>query len=373
MLIVYGLRSTDGTPRTLHGETCPSCESPSISAFTRFTYFHVYWLPFIPTGREALVTCSTCNGTFTRRSSAFDPASTPQAFSPFHFTGLALAAALVLFFAIVGPRHGSASWSPPTHADPNQLAFVLLSEPRLPSAAEVIGAYADFGLASDRIRDGSLVVDPDDGNAALSLTLGDDDQALIALMPAPVPDGEAERMAAFSFSFMREGCELSPHTAHLAVLLRGSPNVSPLKRISRFTALLAAVVTTAPAVAVYWAGARATHDAAFFTSMAAKPGVAPRALLWTGLCVSEEPDGRFSLLSLGMDQLDLPDLFLTAPESRQQQTFHDFFNFLGYVASRGDAIPDGDTVGFTDDEQLPVHYVTSPVDPERTVCRIDLK
>ena len=48
------------------------------------------------------------------------------------------------------------------------------------------------------------------------------------------------------------------------------------------------------------------------------------------------------------------------------------FDLLAYVASRGEALPEGDTVGRTDDERLPVHYVESPGDPAKKVWRLEL-
>ncbi len=42
-----------------------------------------------------------------------------------------------------------------------------------------------------------------------------------------------------------------------------------------------------------------------------------------------------------------------------------FFDLLGYVAERGEHFPEGDTVGRTADEKLPVHYVSSPIDPNQ--------
>jgi hypothetical protein len=49
------------------------------------------------------------------------------------------------------------------------------------------------------------------------------------------------------------------------------------------------------------------------------------------------------------------------------------FDLLGYVASIGKPLPDGDTVGRTADERLPVSYVPSPLDSSKKVWRVELK
>lgn len=375
MFFIHGFGSSDGPSRPLHTEPCPGCGSPTLSAFTRFSYQHVFWIPLFPTGRDALVSCSHCEQTFSRSATSLGPNHPLQPYSAYHFAGLFVLVPLMLFAGLFGAvTSGSitsrASWRP-TRADPNQLAFVLLADPRLPSTADVLQAYASFGPAEDGIREGAP--DGDGQGQAIALTLRDDEQALVGLVPAPVPDGEAEGAVEYSISAMRDGWQLPPHRAHLVVALRSSSDVPPVERVSRFTSLLAAVVQASSAVGVYWGAARATHDAALFTKIAADPGVVPRILLWTGLSIAREPNGRLSLLSLGMDQLELPDLLLTAPKGREEQAYGAFFDFLGYVASRGHAIGGGDTVAFTRNERLPVRYVPSPVDPDTSVCSIDLR
>lgn len=68
------------------------------------------------------------------------------------------------------------------------------------------------------------------------------------------------------------------------------------------------------AVGVYWGEAGATHDPKFFISVAQDQDPASRLMLWTGVSIGRERDRRRSLLSLGMQQLTLPDLLLIAPK-----------------------------------------------------------
>ena len=79
------------------------------------------------------------------------------------------------------------------------------------------------------------------------------------------------------------------------------------------------------------------------------------------------------MLSLGMAQLDLPDLLLIAPESPDNATLETSFDLLAYTARNGKALPEGDTIGRNADERLPVHYVPSPIDSNVKVWRVELK
>ena len=206
----------------------------------------------------------------------------------------------------------------------------------------------------------------------LSFTFSTEEKSFLALMPEAVPNGEADEGAQFSLSSLGTDWKLPPHCAHLLVTLHGPAEPAPIVRLSRFTSLLAAVAKSSPSVGVYWGDAGATHDSEFFLSVAADLGVVPRIMLWSGVSIARESDGRLSLVSLGMKQLGRPDLLLVAGESSGSVAIQTMYDLLAYVAERGEALPEGDTVGRTADERLPVHDVRSPLDSATKVWRVQL-
>lgn len=252
------------------------------------------------------------------------------------------------------------------------LAFVLLPDARLPDASAVAECYSQFEPG------GRLEVVDDDSGASdqnptvTSFSLASGQHGFVALMPAPVPNGEADDAARFSVGSFGTGWTLPPHAAHLVVTAPTDPATPPVENLSRFTSFVAAVARASGSVAVYWGNAGATHGAEFFTSIASEQGVTPRMVLWTGVSIARDSN-RLSLLSLGMGQLNLPDLLLSAPASAANDALAAFFDLLGYVASRGEAIPDGDTVGRTAEERLKVRYVASPIDRSRKVWSVELQ
>ncbi len=250
------------------------------------------------------------------------------------------------------------------------LAFVLLSEPRMPGAQDIIDAFAGFAAPGETLR----VDEADDGkhDEILMLELGTGGNVFVALMPVAVPKGEADEAARYSLSSFRDDWKLPAHCAHLVVTTTQDAVGTPVERLSRFTSLVAAVTKCSPAVGVYWGNAGATHDAAFFTEVAADQGIVPRIMLWSGVSMAREGDGRLSLLSMGMDQLNLPDLLLVAGPQSAPDAVETLYDLLAYVAERGEALPEGDTVGRTAEQRLPVRYVRSPVDKKKQVWRVDL-
>jgi hypothetical protein len=219
------------------------------------------------------------------------------------------------------------------------LAFILLSAPALPKGDEVVRDFASFASEGQRLRQQEIDTKKPSKIEVMEFELTPGGTAFVAAMPMPVLNGEADAGARFSLSSYATGWTLPPHKAHLIVTLRGAADPSSkVATLSSFTSFLAAVAQASPAVGVYWAQAGATHDAEFFISTARDRGIVPRITLWTGLSIVGEEGGRLSLLSHGMQQLDLPDLLLVAPKSAARDALEAFFDLLSYVAERGEQV-----------------------------------
>ena len=253
------------------------------------------------------------------------------------------------------------------------LAFVLLPESRPPEGEEIVRAFSSFPDEGESLHLKAAKAAEQTTAEVLEFEFGSSGTAFVALMPVAVPKGEADAAAQFSVFSLSTGWKLPSHTAHLVVTLRDVDSRSVSETLSRFTSFVAAVTKASGAVGVYWGNAGATHDAKFFIVTAQDREPVERLMLWTGVSVAREADGRLSLLSLGMKQLNLPDLLLIAPKSAGNDALATFFDLLAYVTSRGKPLPDGDTIGRTAEERMPVRYVHSPIDPSKRVWRVEVK
>ena len=276
-----------------------------------------------------------------------------------------LAFCLLCFTVSEAQAHAGATKGKAMH-----LAFVLLSEARVPKGEDIALAFSSIAPKEQHLSLRRSKTEKAAQTEILEFDLSPSGKAFIALMPMAVPKGEAEEAVRFSVSAMGTGWKLPVHKAHLVVSLRD--DVSSLETLTRFTSILAAVAESSPAVGIYWGDAGATHDPKFFVSIVREREDVLPIMLWTGLSVTSEKYGRLSLLSLGMKQLNLPDLLLVAPKSARNEALTTFFDLLNYLAELGKPIPEGDTVGRTESERLPVHYVQSPIDPSTKVWRVEL-
>jgi hypothetical protein len=269
---------------------------------------------------------------------------------------------------LLGASRGAAEEAK-AKASKTSLAFVLLPAPKLPKAEAIERAFRAYALEGQTLRARPGTKKRGDAEA-LELEL-DGGTAFVALMPAPVPKGEADEAARYSVSALNGKWKLPPHKAHLVVTAEGKGDA--MARLAAFTSLLAAVAEATSAVGVYCGDAGATHDPRFVRELARLHSAPERLMVWSGVSIAAEEGGQYSLLSLGMKAFELPDLMLVVPRAQANDAISMMFELLASMIERGKPFPEGDTVGRSAAEKLPVHYVTSPVDPKAKVWRVELK
>jgi Domain of unknown function (DUF4261) len=261
-----------------------------------------------------------------------------------------------------------------TGGDPNRhVAIVLLPRPELPAAEAVVKAHRELAPREAELAIQQARIEGKQGGVGSQFTLGKA-QVGVLLLPEPMPQVDIERTARHSASFLAREWNPAPHQAMLVIVLNEAPGIPPQETQRRFTHLVGAVTRAASAPSgVFWASANATHDPAFLAKVAGQKDAVRLAFLWVGLEVYEDAPGRVRVESTGMKSLALPELVLTAPlSSTPKQVLTNAFDLISYVVGRGEALPEGDTVGWEQQEQIPVRYEASAEDAKEQVLRIDL-
>jgi hypothetical protein len=242
------------------------------------------------------------------------------------------------------------------------LGFVLLDKAELPAAAAVMEQYARLA------PDGPPLTTPETKDDIHSFKHGEV-FASVALMPRAIPGGEADDHARFSVMAIAKKWTLPPHTAHLMVMTMNA-GASPLERARTAHRLIAAATAAAGpnAVGVYVGDGGVTHPADFYIDVVGDE--ADAIVAWSGVSFGRSGE-RLSFLSTGMGQLGLPDVELAFQSTQPADALAALYDIMLYVARRGTALPEGDTVGQTAAQRVQVHYVASPVDPAIKVMRLD--
>src|SRR5262245_32870839 len=122
-----------------------------------------------------------------------------------------------------------------------KIAFVLLSRSELPQPAEVVRAFASYAPKGESLRaSGPPAQKPGRAEEVQQFELGTGGTVFVALIPAPVPRGEADEVARYSISSLGTGWKLPGHKAHLLVTI-SQEGGRKLDVLTRFTSVLAAV------------------------------------------------------------------------------------------------------------------------------------
>ncbi|MDL2234290.1 DUF4261 domain-containing protein, partial [Ruminococcaceae bacterium OttesenSCG-928-L11] len=176
--------------------------------------------------------------------------------------------------------------------------------------------------------------------------------ATVALMPGPVPEGEAEHNAATNYLWPEAVEETKRHVAHLVVAVLPRDN-DYLQAGQLLVKLCETCMRDDGAIGIYTAGT--VFQPAFYREAAAvmHDGELPY-LNWVyfGLCQSENGwmNGyTYGLECFGKAEIEVLDTVANPSELR------DFlFNISAYVLSSNVTLRDGETIGFTADQKLPI-------------------
>lgn len=252
------------------------------------------------------------------------------------------------------------------------LSFILLSKPELPDAQSIITAYKDYSINGESLK---LITDDSNEEAKkdiLQFTLDDEENIFILLVPAPIPNNEAEHYANFSISALNDKWKVPPYSSHLMVTLISKNDSSKTHSLLKFTSLLASISKASSSVGIYWNKSGATHNPTFFEEIALEKELIANIMLWCGVSIARTNDGRLSLLSMGMEHFNLSNLMLEAGRESEGIAIETMYDLLVYLIKFGRAIPAGDTIGRTEDERLVVSYTTSPIDETKEVWCVEL-
>lgn len=120
-MIIYGSNATKIGEFNIGSSKCDYCENTGTQHISVFgKYAHIYWIPFFPVGKKAVAECFHCKRTIEQSEfpsdlfSKYQEAKSQVRRPVWHWTGVGLIAALVIWFNIM---------SATTEVDPRSKLF----------------------------------------------------------------------------------------------------------------------------------------------------------------------------------------------------------------------------------------------------------
>ncbi len=227
--------------------------------------------------------------------------------------------------------------------------FVLLKEAKWDREQLKADLLNDWGIACLPGETGEEVVDDGD-NLIFDI---DGLMAVVSLMPAPVPDGEAEQNAATNYMWPEAVEVTKTHQAHLIVAVIGGKQ-SLVQAGKAFTKLCAACSKQPGALGVYTSGT--VFQPEFYQEVADWMKEDPDALplldwVYIGLYRSDKGGCAYTygLEAFGRDEIEVLD---TQAEPIDLRNF--LLDIVDYLLRYDAILRDGETIGFSAEQKLPI-------------------
>lgn len=225
--------------------------------------------------------------------------------------------------------------------------FVLLKENRYDPARILAALQRDWGIVPDRGETPTITEDSLMFNVNGLL-------CSIALMPAPLPNNEAEQNAAFNYFWPEAVATVRQHQAHLLVVVMplGNDAAPPITMMSLYSKLVCACLADDNALGIYTSGTVFAPD--FYQDMcnALRHGELPiMAWIFIGLYGDE---GGSNAYTIGLEQFNKMELEILASRHEPNELFTFLCGICDYLIANDVTLYDGETIGFSEDEKLAI-------------------
>ncbi len=226
------------------------------------------------------------------------------------------------------------------------------------------GGFVGFALLSDNSWDKEQLIR--DLKNDWSLNAAEDEEsdknslvfsvgrmmASVALMPAPIPNGEAEQNAANNYMWPQAVERTKEHQAHLMVAVLGL-EANALEAGQLFVKLLSACCRQKNILGVYTSGTVFEPQFYIASSEMMKSGSLP-LLNWIWFGLYRRKDG-VCCYTYGMEQFGKDEMEVLDADAQPSDVRDFLLNLVSYVLESDVILQDGETIGFTAEDK---HAIT---------------
>ncbi len=179
---------------------------------------------------------------------------------------------------------------------------------------------------------------------------GDRTMLAVALMSAPVPNGEAEYAAQFNFMWKDAVAVTKTHGAHIVVSAFGTED--PRQSGTLFVKAVATLCRDENTLGAYYNEVVYEPKFMFAVTDMMKDGMFPLlGLVWFGLVRSEN---GFSAYTCGMKNLGKDEIEIIDTKEVPSELHNFMVGVAGYVVDQDVILHDGETIGFSNEQRLKI-------------------
>ncbi|MFR1956493.1 DUF4261 domain-containing protein [Phocaeicola coprophilus] len=223
------------------------------------------------------------------------------------------------------------------------VAFVLLSEGQWDKQQFIHDFKEDWGI--------TLTDDNDNGDEDVLVEIFDNMTLAIAIMPGPVPNGEAEHYAQGNYLWKDATETAQQHKAHILVSVTGDQS-DLFERAKLFTKATASCLKQPNATAVYTDGM--VFQPEFYREIASSLQEDELPLMdWVWFGVYRTQKGTPGIYTYGLRKFGKEEMEVYA--NADLSDIRDFLlDIVSYILSEDVTLQDGETIGFSEEQKLSI-------------------
>lgn len=226
----------------------------------------------------------------------------------------------------------------------NFAGFALLSSPTIDKAKFISDLGDDWGID---ISEGSA---PEDDVIYADV---DGYRIVVGLIPTPVPDGEAEYWAKGNYMWADAEETVAAHKAHAIVAILGRED-DLVERGKLYVKAVCAMMKQENAVAFYNEGAVFPPKMYLDFAGMMETGNAPVLnLVWFGIFGDGKRAGvyTYGMRRMGREEMEV---YVDADKADFNELREFMMMIASYVLDTGAELHDGETIGFSEEQKLPI-------------------
>ena len=237
----------------------------------------------------------------------------------------------------------------------NMMGFVLLKDANLdwPRFRHALINDWHLTVSDDEVKDGTVVMRVNDMLVACSL------------MPTPVPEGEAELYAKNSVLWKNAADEVAKHKAHCLIAIM-SKNGTKTEQAELFTKVAASMLGLKNTIGIY--KYPTAYESSYYIKIAEvmNHGEFPTpVVIHVGMYLSE--GGKLSAYTSGMKFFGKDEMEVIGANAQPGERYGFMMSIAEYVILEDAELKDGDTIGFTEDQKLPISQSAGAAMPFETL------
>lgn len=203
----------------------------------------------------------------------------------------------------------------------------------------------------DEIKDGAVVFSVDDMNVACSL------------MPTPVPNNEAVEAAKRNYLWKNAAEATAKHGAHMIVAVLNKYDA--LDQQELLAKVACSLLKLDNAIGIYKAPTVYEKDFYINFAMSIDKGECPVPIyVYVGLYAEE---GKVYAFTSGMSVFGKLEMEVLGTQLQPNELLSFMFTICEYVITEDVELKDGETVGFNDEDKIPVHVSAGVSVPGETI------